>query len=192
MISAETVVTPTAQQKETAAAYLAATRDELTDALKNLSPAQWSFQRAPDEWSVADVVEHLAVLEGRIHLVIARLPEAAPAEPDRNDMEVDEFIIRAVPHRTSRVQASEAVQPKRQCTPADALREFMAKRAETVQLLESGPYLRGRVLPHPILGPWDGYQWILAAAAHTARHLDQIREIKSSEAFPKSTVGSES
>ena len=46
-----------------------------------------------------------------------------------------------------------------------------------------------RVLPHPIFGSWDGYQWILATAAHTARHLRQIREIQSAEAFPKCPAG---
>jgi hypothetical protein len=186
MTTAETVLSPTAQQKHMAATYLASTCNELTETVTNLSPAQWAFQRAEGEWCVAEIIEHLAMIEGRIHMLIARLPEAVPAEPDRNDVQIDEFIVQAVPRRTSRVQAPEAAQPKGQCTPSEALREFMDKRGDTVTLLESAHCLRGRVLPHPIFGPWDGYQWILAAAAHTARHLEQIREIKSAGAFPKS------
>jgi len=188
MSSVETVLAPTRREKALAAAYLGSTRDELIDTVKDLSPAQWAFQRAPGEWSAAEVVEHLAILEGRIQMLIATLPKAAPAEPGRNDADIDEFIIEAVPRRTSRFQAPEAAQPKRQCTPSEALQLFTENRLRTGLLLETATCLRGRVIPHPVLGSWDGYQWILAAAAHTARHTDQIREIKSAQGFPKSSA----
>lgn len=53
-----------------------------------------------------------------------------------------------------------------------------------MQLLVEAPALRGHVIPHPFLGPWDGYQWILAAGAHGARHTAQIEEVKASAGFP--------
>ena len=31
----------------------------------------------------------------------------------------------------------------------------------------------------------DGYQWILAAAAHTERHTKQVLEVRADEAFPE-------
>ena len=40
-------------------------------------------------------------------------------------------------------------------------------------------------MPHPVFGHWDGYQWMLAAGAHTARHVAQIREIQSTKGFPE-------
>ena len=54
---------------------------------------------------------------------------------------------------------------------------FLANREQTIECLRA-PLLRGRVRPHPIFGPWDGYQWLLATAAHTSRHTDQIRELQ--------------
>src|SRR3982751_4732949 len=191
MSSVETVLGPTPREKALAAAYLGSTRDELIDAVRDLSPAQWAFQRAPGEWCAAEVVEHLAILEGRIQMLIAMLPKAAPAEPGRNDADNDEFIIETVPRRTSRFQAPETSRPKRDCTPAEALHLFTESRRRTGHLLETANCLRGRVVPHPVLGPWDGYQWILEAAAHTARHTDQIREIKSADGFPRSSAGLE-
>ena len=52
--------------------------------------------------------------------------------------------------------------------------------------LLDAPLLRGRVRPHPLFGPWDGFQWLLATGSHTARHNDQIREIKADVNFPGS------
>jgi hypothetical protein len=189
MSSTETVSSPTSEEKRFAAAYLAATCDELTGAVTKLSPSQASFHREPGEWCVAEVVEHLAMIEGRVQAIISRLPDATPVEPDRKDTETDEFIVQNLPHRTVRVQAPEAALPKGQCTLTEALEEFRRKRDDTVRLLECAPCLRGRTLPHPIFGPWDGYQWILATGAHTARHLAQIREIQNHEAFPEPRGG---
>ena len=191
MTSTEIVSSPTSEQKRFAAAYLASTRDELTSAVTGLSPSQSLFKREPGEWSIAEIVEHLAIIEGRAQALISRLPEAPHADPDRNDEETDPFLIRMLPRRTSRVQAPEAALPKGKFTLPQAIEAFARKREETARLLESASCLRGRVIPHPIFGLWDGYQWILATAAHTTRHVAQIREIQGAQVFPKSRLRTE-
>jgi len=40
------------------------------------------------------------------------------------------------------------------------------------------------VFDHPALGPLDGYEWVLAVAAHTERHTKQILEVKADANFP--------
>jgi len=187
MTSTEIVSSATPEQKRFAAAYLGSTCDELAAVVTDLSLSQASFRRQPDEWCISGIVEHLAIIEGRVQAIISRMSEATPAEPDRKDTEIDHLIVQTIPQRSSRVQAPEAALPKGECTLSDALDEFRRKRADTVRLLEHAPSLRGRTVPHPVFGPWDGYQWLLAASAHTARHLAQIREIQSHPAFPRST-----
>jgi hypothetical protein len=44
--------------------------------------------------------------------------------------------------------------------------------------------LRQHAVDHPLFGPWDGYQWLLAAASHGARHTGQLREVKADQNFP--------
>ena len=44
--------------------------------------------------------------------------------------------------------------------------------------------LRAHVLLHPVLGPLDAYEWVLAVAAHTERHTKQILEVKADANFP--------
>ncbi len=81
MTSTEPALSLTEQQRDFAAAYLALTRDELTQVVASLSSAQTSFRSEGGTWSVAEIVEHLALIEGRIHRLIAGLPEAPPDRP---------------------------------------------------------------------------------------------------------------
>src|SRR4029077_8835439 len=52
------------------------------DATKDLSPAQWNFKSAPDRWSVAECMEHIAAAEDFIRGMVVEkvwVPPAAPA-----------------------------------------------------------------------------------------------------------------
>ena len=64
---------------------------------------------------------------------------------------------------------------------------FLDRREQNLQMLTPA-LLRGRVIPHPALGPWDGYQWLLAAGSHCFRHTGQIREVKEEPDFPSPAV----
>jgi len=64
------------------------------------------------------------------------------------------------------------------------LQKFLDVRAKTIAFLESSADLRGHLISHPVLGPMDGYQWVLTIAAHTERHTKQIAEVKADPHFP--------
>ncbi|HYV61475.1 MAG TPA: DinB family protein, partial [Bryobacteraceae bacterium] len=53
----------TPADKQRAVAYLEKTKNGVVEATKGLSDAQWNFKPAPDRWSIAEVVEHLAAAE---------------------------------------------------------------------------------------------------------------------------------
>src|SRR4051812_25112915 len=108
MTTTETLHSPSEEQKAFAAEYLASTRDQLVATVNSLSAAQCGFQRAPGEWSVAEVVEHLVIIEGRVQGLIARLPDAEAAEPGRDDSQIDQSVLETVPRRSSRIHAPEA------------------------------------------------------------------------------------
>ncbi len=174
----------TAAEREKAVQYLQRSRDALVEALRGLTDAQWKFKPAPDRWSIAEIMEHVAFIEGRIQEIIGQLPAAPADSPMREVKQVDAFICFYVPSRELKVQAPERIQPTGRWSGPAALEHFLEGRKRTLELLASAPHLRGRVLPHPIFGPWDGYQWILAGAGHSARHTSQIREVKAAPNFP--------
>ncbi len=158
--------------------YLNLTRDKLLEAVSDLDFEQWHFKPDPDRWSIAEIVEHLAIIEGRVHLIVGRMAEAPEVEPGRNESEIDEIVFAQVPLRETKIIAPPQVEPTNQWAPEESVRRFVANRSRTIQLLKEAPHLRGRVLPHQVFGPWDGYQWISAAAGHSARHTEQILEVK--------------
>ena len=73
-------VTPA--DKEKALKYLESTKKNIEDATKGLSEAQWNFKPAPDRWSVAEVMEHIAATEDRLQGLIVTQVMKAPAAPD--------------------------------------------------------------------------------------------------------------
>jgi hypothetical protein len=175
----------TADQVAKATYHLATTRDALVESVTGLSPLQWGFRSNYDSWSTAEVLEHLAIMEGRVHVIIGNMSSAPEAESTGKQFEMDELILNQVPNRSTKLKAPEPVCPEGRWTGEEALQCFLTSRERTMQLL-TAPLLRGRVRPHPLFGPWDGYQWLLATGSHTARHIDQIREIKADFHFPGS------
>ena len=170
-------------EQQKAAGQLAATRKGLHNAVRGLNREQLEFKPAQDTWCIAEILEHLVLIERRAHVVIERMP-GAPA-PEEGQGAKDEFIRERVPDRSQKITAPPPVQPCGQWCTTEALKLFDEGRNRTLDLLTNAPCLRGHVLPHPIFGAWDGYQWIIAVAAHTDRHTRQIAEVKANAGFPK-------
>ena len=172
-------------ERSRALACLASTRDEVLESVSGLNESQWRFKPSAAGWSIVEILEHVVMVEDRVHSILLRMPDSALAEPGQRDSQRDDSILRDVPNRTVKLEAPPLICPTQQWRPEYARERFLAGRAKTVEMLDSAPALRGHVISHPVLGPWDGYQWILATAAHSARHADQIREVKEDLAFPK-------
>jgi DinB superfamily len=175
----------TADQIAKASRHLSMTRDLLVESVAGLSTLQWSFRPNDDSWSIAENLEHLVLIEGRVHAIIGNMSSAPEAKSGEKQIEMDELILNEVPKRSTKVMAPEPVCPQGRWVGEEALKCFLANREKTMHLL-AAPLLRGRVRPHPLFGPWDGYQWLLATGSHTARHTGQIHEIKADINFPGS------
>jgi DinB family protein len=174
----------TESEREKALRYLVETRTGVADTVKGLSEAQWKFKPAPDRWSVAEVVEHLAVIEDLVKEILGKLGQAPAGAPDRDPKKIDAFLFAEIPDRSKKFQAPPEVSPTGRWAPADALKHFQDDRNQIAQVLQTKSDLRQHVINHPAFGPLDGYQWILAVAAHSARHTKQILEVKTDPHFP--------
>jgi hypothetical protein len=175
----------TQQEREQALRYLSESRSGVVDAVKGLSEAQWKFKPAPDRWSVAEVVEHLALIEDILTQNILGNIEKAPApSADRDAKQVDATVVAKVLDRSTKFQAPPQAIPSGRWAPSEALQLFLSGRTQTVALLKGTPDLRQHSIDHPVFGPLDGYEWVLAVAAHSARHTKQILEVKADPNFP--------
>jgi hypothetical protein len=171
--------------KDKALAYLETSKKGVLAATKGLSEAQWNFKPAPDKWSVAECMEHIAAAEDFIRGMIAENVMKAPAAPDRDIAKIDAGIMAMVPDRTNKVQAPEPLKPtNRFGSPQGSIQHFVESRAKTEEFLKSTPDLRGHAADSPVGTKWDAYEFVLLIAAHSERHTKQIEEVKATPNFP--------
>ena len=186
--SSSVISTPnlSAEEIADAAHYLEDTRDRLIESAAGLSPEQWEFKPSADCWSIAEITEHVVLIEQRVHAIVESMSDAPEPPVGWEQTAVDALVLREVPRRSRRFQAPVFVRPTQGWSRAEALERFFNSRERNIQLL-SASALRGHVLPHPVFGPWDGYQWLLAAGAHSLRHTEQIQEVRASVKFPQTS-----
>jgi DinB family protein len=176
----------TQAEKDRALQYLESTKKNLLEATKGLSEAQWNFKSAPDRWSVAQVMEHIAAAEDFLRTLTKEKVMVAPAgEPGRDVKKVDEAVMAMVPDRTHKAQAPEPLLPNNRFgSPEGSLKHFVESRVMTEDFLKTTTGLRDHVTDSP-LGKLDGYEFVLFIAAHSERHTKQINEVKADPSFPK-------
>lgn len=179
---------PVQGERDRAMSYLHSTRKQFLDLADGLSEAQWNFKPGGEAWSLAELAEHLAVTERTVFLGLQASLARPPATPEEKAVTAgrDERVLRAVPDRSRKVRAPESVRPAgRFPSAAAAVAGFKTRRDETIRFIETTPSsLRDHLMPHPVLGPLDAYQWVLFLAAHCDRHIQQMKEVTADPNFP--------
>jgi len=153
-----------------------------------LTAAQESFQPAADRWSIAEIVEHVALVNRNFLSLVSRLHQQALEEGAGQAQPIAQPQLLAVsdPNRERRVEAPERVRPAGRQTVADSLINMQ----ETAQLFrDAQPRLEAVDLTGPTfthrLGALNAYQWLVLLGEHQSRHLDQIAEVMASPGYPQ-------
>ena len=158
------------------------------DSYQGLSDIQFRFKPAPDRWSIAENVEHLAVAEiGSGKLMQGKLTREAPApEVLAATAGAHERIAQRLPNRERKASAPEFVQPTgRWATAEEMTAAFEESRAAMIAFLRTTTIdLTKFAVPHPLLGPLNGHQWAHVTALHALRHAAQIAEVRAASGFP--------
>lgn len=168
--------------------YLDDQRVNLRDAVASVPADRHQVSPGEGRWSVANVLEHLSVVENRIAGMLR--PKIAQARtltvPEPNEPVAPPLDVPRVLNRGQRVQATPASLPSGTLDTAAALAALDLSRAVMRETLlgAEGVLPRSITLPHPVFGPLDLEGWIRFVGAHEARHADQIREIGASLGAP--------
>jgi len=167
--------------------YLEQTRDDVVAAVSGLSDAQMHFKSAPDRWSVAECLEHIALAEDYIFMnVTDKVMKAGPGAADRDYVKTDAAVLAMIPDRSHKAQAPPPLVPTGRWTPDETLKHFIASRDKTIAFMKTTPDLRAHVADSPLGQSLDAYEWLLFIGAHSKRHTEQIDEVKADASFPKS------
>ena len=150
--------------------------EKLISSVSTLEPAVYSRQPAEGEWSVAEIVHHLCLVEAR---VIKELESAIARAPRRVSFHRRLIPTAIVSSRLIRVKAPKAMNPLDAPARDAALESFDRTRMNLKTLCATHGHDRFRnlVFKHPILGEIDGVATVSFIGYHEKRHYKQIREV---------------
>lgn len=160
-------------------AYAASTRDELLRAAD--APDEERSRRPSDgRWSVAENLEHLALVEAGTVALLAKMlarARAAGLGPEREYGSVLHSLDQhGVEHAARPIVAPSIVAPTGTLAAEDSLASLARSRAALLAFYReaNGLDLSAVRARHITLGELDLYQWPLFVAQHERRHARQI------------------
>lgn len=150
--------------------------EKLLATVSELNSELYSQPPAVGEWSVAEIVHHLCLVEDS---VTKELEGAIARAPQRVG-----FFHRLIPtsivsSRLIRVKAPKGVNPLNSPLKEVALQNFARTRASLKALCttQGNDRFRNLVFKHPVLGEIDGVATVSFISYHEQRHYKQIREV---------------
>jgi uncharacterized damage-inducible protein DinB len=156
--------------------------------IQDLSPAQATVHPSGGGWSIAEIAEHLVLVESQIlQLITALLKKTEAAGQKRTDGEMFEVSLQSMfeQSRTEKYNTHDKYVPTGAMAIADALQRLEEVQA---QLDELKPRLRNvdltyATFPHWTFGPLNLGEWLAFIGLHEERHLLQIQSILASSEF---------
>ncbi len=161
---------------EKALRRLDSVHQKLLGEITPLPPDLYSRRPAEGEWSVAEIVHHLCLVEER---VIQELERALGCPPERVGFFRSLIPTSIVSVRLIRVKAPKGMNPLDAPAQDLAIENFNRTRTSLKQLcaLHGEDRFRNLTFKHPFLGGISGVATISFVGYHELRHYKQIREV---------------
>lgn len=161
--------------------HLDDTRSALERAVAAVPESARATRPAPESWSVAEIVEHVSLVEARIATALVEKIENAIANGLATESETTPVIAEAFVNdfldRSERRTASDASQPHGASLEASwSVLHAQRRRLRDAVMAADGLALGSLRMPHPRVGDIDLYQWLTFLGAHEARHVVQVHE----------------
>jgi len=157
-------------------------------AISNLTEEQANFRPDQNQWTIAEIVEHVSIVnDGFLRLTHKLLKEAeSAARPAKADLNLGHTSLDENGRQRGPFQAPERVRPKGGVSVEDSLAKLRVTLAgfSEIQSRLEGVDLSEQTFPHPALGPLNAYQWMVLLSEHEDRHRGQIERLKAADGFP--------
>lgn len=184
--AAKAPVVFTEKDREFALKYLNDTKADYVKQLTGISDAQLNFRAAEGRWTIAEIAEHITVVEGALFGMMTSPAAAKTLKCEDVPRFADTALILAITNRGQKFTAPEQVRPNgRWKTRDELLASFEKARATTIEYIKANKAdLRSTFIQSP-MGTIDSFQGILFVAGHGDRHLAQLKEVKADPNYPK-------
>lgn len=150
-------------------------REEIWNSVTGLTDAQLNEVVEEGKWSIAQVLEHLHLMEENV----IRLIQHAL---NQNEFEVPgTFPVQMVADRTKKTAAPEILNPSNNFQTLEELKKKLSQSRDSLEKVIqnlSADELNGKTFEHRRFGVLSIKQWISLVGYHEKRHIGQIEEIK--------------
>ncbi len=160
--------------------YVEDKRKELLQSFAGVPADRLSRRASAAGWSVAEIVDHLSIVEAGIARLITK-PAARAREAGLGEEKSTESVLASLDEQRATLdstimQAPTTIQPRANVDFREALKGLESSReALRVAVLgASGLSLSEIKHTHPFLGELDLYQWLIFIGQHEGRHKKQI------------------
>jgi hypothetical protein len=166
-------------------------RQALLGEVSALSQSQLDYKPGDGQWSISDILHHLALTdEANLKLMLRAVKQAEamnlPEDPTPNESALNCLDGVMGSFNSTKAQAPGFVAPQSHLPAEQSLARLEASRAKMLESIErlAAYDLSQLKYKHPLLGDLDMYQWILIAGGHERRHAAQVGRIKAGTGFP--------
>ncbi len=166
--------------------YVEEQRRELLKSIDGVPGERLCRRADPSGWSVAEILEHLRMVESGVARLITKRVAKAREEGLGAETQTSSVMGSFEPHAarldSGRLQAPTLIQPRADVDISEALEGLETSREALRAAVVSADGLAiGEIKhTHMILGELDLYQWLIFVGHHEARHRKQIeRTLKS-------------
>ena len=157
-------------------------REKFIQTLSPLTDEQASTLPDGETWSVAQIAEHVAIVENGVARICEKLLKESQANGQTSDGTTfisDSFRSKGVEVAETKLEAPNMVHPSSGSNIADSLakmEETSAKFNDLRPLFETCDCSDFK-FPHPYFGELSASEWLTLAGGHKMRHLKQIRNV---------------
>ena len=166
-------------EKKKYLAPLQSSQTAIVAILEEVNEDLFTYKSTPENWSIAEVIEHLILIENTVIGTLKQLGSTKP-QATLDQPLATEKVLELSASRTLKSKAPDAFVPKgiyQQKTVA--VNAFKQSRERVAHFINTTPLnLETIVFPHPRIGVLTGYNWLTFLAGHSLKHLAQIEEIK--------------
>jgi hypothetical protein len=160
------------------------TRDSLARETEKLTDAQWHFKEAPDRWSIAEIVEHLALWEvifaREVNIMLRSKPDPGLLHVARTDSSYLAQIMEEKLHHSP-----DYSKPTGFIRGKNNLAFFLGINEQTINFVRNTDAdLKAYFEPTGGGGMRNVHQVYLVQWGHVDRHLRQIKKVKGHPGFP--------
>ncbi|QDI92067.1 DinB family protein [Salicibibacter halophilus] len=153
-------------------------RNDLLSGVEGLSDEQLNREVEEGRWTIAQVLEHLFLLEKGMTLTIEKELTNEDSQPARKKKPIELTLERSGQER----EAPEQLQPSNAFMTFEEIKERLgqsrATLLERLRNVDDTTVLAKKSAKHPAFGTMDMEQWIEFIGLHERRHLQQIEELK--------------